>query len=89
MEPFNKKFGASKEREKLIRRIVDSRNYLTHYNETLTKKLAQGTELWEICQKMEAILQLHFLERIGFSLLQIDDLIEKSESLKQKLTQPQ
>ncbi len=85
IEPFKNKLGNNKRREKLIRKIVDTRNYLTHYNENLKNKSANGEELWEVFQIMEAILQLHFLSRIGFCTQQIDKIIENSEPLKHKL----
>lgn len=85
IEPFKDHLGNSKYRSKLIRAIVDTRNYLTHYNEDLKESAAHGKDLWSLCLKMEAIFQLHFLKLIGFSDGEISNVIENSYSLKRKI----
>ncbi|MDC5413243.1 hypothetical protein OHW74_14725, partial [Acinetobacter baumannii] len=67
IEPFKELLGTSKERSKLIRNIVDTRNYLTHYSENLESFSVEGENLWELCQKLELIFTLHFLKIIGFT----------------------
>lgn len=85
VEPFKGKLGNRKEREKLLRKIVDTRNYLTHYNDSLKENSARGDELLELCQKMEVIFQLHFLKTIGFSEKEIDSVVDNCDPLKQKI----
>lgn len=85
IEPFKEKLGNNKERNKLMRKIVDTRNYLTHYSENLKASAAQGKELWVLCQKMEIIFQLHFLKVIGFSDEEISSVIENCYPLKRKI----
>jgi hypothetical protein len=85
IEPFKGSLGNSGARSKLLRKVVDTRNYLTHYNDELKDKAASGKELWSLCQKMEAIFQLHFLKVIGFNDSEIDGVIENCYPLKQKL----
>lgn len=85
IEPFKEHLGSSKERSKLLRQIVNTRNYLTHYNENLEHEIAKGRELWLLCMKMEAIFNLHFLNIIGFTADEIEQVIKNSESLKKKL----
>lgn len=87
IEPFKDKLGNSKERKSLLRKIVDTRNYLTHYNEDLKDSAAQGSELWGLCQKMEVIFQLHFLKVIGFSDEEISAVTENCYPLKRKLSE--
>ncbi|PKF56418.1 hypothetical protein CW748_10725 [Alteromonadales bacterium alter-6D02] len=87
IEPFKDKLGNSKERSKLLRTIVDTRNYLTHYSENLKNNAADGEELWILCQKMEVIFQLHFLKVVGFSDEEIDSVVENCYPLKQKINQ--
>ena len=77
--------GTSKERSKLLRKIIDTRNYLTHYSEELKSKSTEGNELWLLCQKMEVIFQLHFLKVIGFSEDEIKNVIENCYPLKSKV----
>ena len=85
IEPFQELFGNGADRRKMLRRIVDTRNYLTHYSEELKDRSARGRELWVICQKMEVIFQLHFLKVIGFSAAEIGDVVESCYPLKRKL----
>ncbi|OLO08756.1 hypothetical protein BTW08_05410 [Salinicola sp. MH3R3-1] len=85
IEPFKDKLGSSKKRSKLLRKIVDTRNYLTHYSENLKNNAAGGEELWNLCQKMEVIFQLHFLKVVGFSDEEIESVVENSYPLKQKI----
>ncbi|HUH58295.1 MAG TPA: HEPN domain-containing protein [Pseudomonadales bacterium] len=72
-------------RSKLLRKIVNTRNYLTHYSENLKDNAAGGKELWNLCQKMEVIFQLHFLKVVGFSDEEIESVVENSYPLKQKI----
>lgn len=87
IEPFKDHLGSSKERSKLLRKIVDTRNYLTHYNEDLKAKSAEGRDLWLLSQKMEVIFQLHFLKVLGFSSSEIKNVIENCYPLKNKMEQ--
>jgi len=84
IEPFKKHIGNSKERSKLIRSIVNTRNYLTHYSENLKTEAVTGVDLWPLCQKMEAIFQLHLLENLGFSATEINIILKNNYKLKQK-----
>lgn len=86
MKPFQEKLGNSKNREKLLQQIVDTRNYLTHYSVTLKDKTAQGEELWRLCETLEVLFQLHFLKLIGFSDEEINTIVSQSYSLKTKLS---
>jgi hypothetical protein len=86
IEPFKSKLGNYKQRIKLIRKIVDTRNYFTHYNEDLKDKVAiKGNDLWFLCDTMEVIFQLHFLKVIGLKDEEIDNVIENNYPLKEKL----
>lgn len=85
IEPFKHLIGTSKARNKLIRSIVDTRNYLTHYDEELQRKAANGKELWVLCLRMEAIFQLHLLQVLGFTKEEVQSVFDNSDSLQQKL----
>jgi len=80
VEPFKTYIGNSNQRDALIEKIYDTRNYLTHYSQELEEKSAKGKELWTLCRKMEAIFQLNFLNDLGFSAEQIAAIHEKSIS---------
>ena len=85
IEPFKEHIGNNCTREKIIRKIVSTRNYLTHYNEDLKEETARGKDLWILCKKIETIFQLHFLNEIGFTQSEISQVIENNNLLKQKL----
>lgn len=85
IEPFKKHLGSASDRSKFLRKIVDTRNYLTHYSEDLKDKAAKGMEMWAICQRMEVAFNLHFLKVIGFTEDKIDSVVENSHPLKRKL----
>jgi hypothetical protein len=84
IEPYKSYLGNSKERDKIIRGIVNTRNYLTHYSEELEKESTKGVELWVLCQKMEAIFQLHLLQQLGFTKSEIQGILTNNYKLKQK-----
>ena len=81
IEPFKDLFGNEKKRRKLINRIVDMRNDLTHPS----SNSEYIEDLWVLCQKMEALFQLHFLQLIGFSQEEIRSISWNCSELRQKL----
>ena len=85
IKPFKDVIGNRTKRESLISKIVKTRNYLTHYDQSLELEAAQGEDLWPLCLKMELLFQLHFLKLIGFSREQIDSLVANSIPLRWKL----
>ena len=85
IEPFEDVIAEWQKPKGLIDKIVNTRNYLTHYDLSLESKAAKDEELWPLCLKMELLLQLHFLRLIGFSYEQIDSLLANSIPLRRKL----
>ena len=85
IEPFKELIGTSKERSKLITTIVHTRNYLTHYDESLESQAVSGRDLWLLCLKMEAIFQLHLLHVLGFTQAEVQSVFDDSHELQQKL----
>lgn len=51
IEPYKSFIGNGKQRSKIIRGIVNTRNYLTHFSEELEGESAKGVDLWVLCQK--------------------------------------
>ncbi|WP_126148313.1 HEPN domain-containing protein [Synechococcus elongatus] len=85
IEPFKEMLGSCQTRKRLIKDIVCTRNYLTHYNEDLKPEAVTGKELYYLCLKMEAIFQLHLLQILGFTKSEIQSVFDNSHELKQKL----
>lgn len=81
LEPFNDRFGDKNHRKRLVRAIVETRNYLTHYD---SGSAASGAKLWVLCEKIEALLQLHPLTTMTFSDEQISAICN-GQALKKKL----
>lgn len=48
-----------------IAKVVDTRNYLTHYDKKLENKIAKGKNLAIITRKIKLILEICFLKEIG------------------------
>ena len=86
LEPFNQLFGNKKERALLVSRIVDTRNYLTHYDKSTTNDRVDGTqELYEVYAKLQALFQLLILQHLGFGEESINRMVEENSALREKL----
>ncbi len=85
MQPFKDLFGNGRERNSFISKVVDTRNYLTHYDSGLKAKAASRESLWKLCMKLEALFQLHFLRLIGMNIESIKSIVNKNSSLRDKL----
>jgi hypothetical protein len=78
IKPFENIIEKNWRIDKLVSSIVDTRNYLTHYDESLKSKAATGKELLILCQKMEVIFQLHLLQVLGFTKSEIKSVVENN-----------
>ncbi|WP_343077449.1 HEPN domain-containing protein [Pseudomonas sp.] len=87
IRPFGVYFGNSSARSSLARKISLTRNYLTHYNKDLEADAASGDQLYELCNKMEALFQLHFLQIIGFTQGELKELVDGTGPLRHRLNQ--
>ena len=84
IDPYKSYLGNSKQRNKFIRGVVNTRNYLTHYSEKLEEDAVKGSDLWRLCQIMEAVFQLHLLQQLGFEESEIKRILSNNYKLKQK-----
>lgn len=80
-DPFEK-YMCGDRRPGMIDKIVKTRNYLTHYNPKLNEDSAKGQLLNFLCLKMNVLFRLQFLKLIGFSIQEIDDIIDKCPYFK-------
>jgi ApeA N-terminal domain 1 len=85
IEPFKEHIGTNEDRNKIIHKIVNTRNYLTHYDESLKSETVEGKDLFMLCMKMEAIFQLHYLKILGFTNEEVSNVVKNCYSLKRKL----
>jgi len=77
LESFNDLIGTSKEKKSLIGKIVDTRNYLTHYNVDLKANAVSGFKLIELNKKLEGLLELSLLHELEFSEEEIGNIFRK------------
>jgi hypothetical protein len=68
----------SKDRQRFIDKIGNTRNYLTHHDESLKRKAARGEELIQIIRKLRSLLKVCLLGKIGFEDTQIKDRLFRS-----------
>ena len=85
LESFKDLFGNSKRRNAFIGKVVDTRNYFTHYDSSLESKAAGGTDLWKLSMKLEALFQLHFLRLIEIDANTIKSIVNENQNLRYKL----
>ena len=85
MKPFNDLFGAKNKRISFIHRVVETRNYLTHYDNERNENQNYGEGLFKLSEHLEALFQLEFLRLIGVDSERIRSIVSRNKSLKQKL----
>jgi hypothetical protein len=83
---FEEVFGGKKELKGLISYIVNTRNYLTHYDKSLHKKSAKASDLHKLCLALEALFQLHMARMCGFSIEEVIELCSRSELFRRKIS---
>lgn len=82
---FTDIFGGSREVEKFVRSVAATRNYLTHYDESLESEASKDGDLLALCGKIEVLFQLYFLKLIGMDNSKIRHIAENSESIRLKM----
>lgn len=87
IEPFRDLFGTSSEINLLVQNAVDIRNYLTHYDkeEERRTKEVMNRDLHDICLKLEALLQLQFLQFTGMDVNRIKSIASGNHVLRRRL----
>ena len=85
IEPYKEIFGNTKDRNIFIRKAVDTRNYLTHYDKSLKSNMACGEDMWKLFLKMEVIFQLYLLQILGLSKKEIEKILNSNDKLQNKL----
>jgi hypothetical protein len=60
-------FGnSSKKREGFMYKVVETRNYLTHYDESKKDAAATWQELYELTERLKSVLEACLLREVGF-----------------------
>lgn len=84
LKPFENMYGDRKQRKYFIDKVIDTRNYLTHYDPELSPQLANGENLYKLCMKLEGLFQLNFLRLIGLDGESISNLVNDNRALQSK-----
>ncbi len=87
IRPFRELFGTSSEIKLLLRNIVVVRNYLTHYDDAQESRAKRiiDRDLYNICLKMDVLLQLQFLQFTGMDVDQITSIAIKNHLIRRRL----
>ena len=87
IQPFRELFGTSSEVKSLLRNIVDVRNYLTHYDKAQESRVKHviDHDLYNICLKMDTLLQLKFLQFTGMDVDRIISIANDNRVLRHRL----
>ncbi len=85
IHPFTLLFGGEKAAKAFIEKVVDVRNYLTHYEPRHWDGQFTGEEYMHLAFKLEALFQLHILKLLDFSTDEILEIAQENQSLRSKL----
>ncbi len=86
IEPFGDLFGSNADRNAFVNRVVNTRNYLTHYDNSIKDQaVTDPRKLLQLRFKLEALVQLHLLYCLGVEHDHIDALARQYSPLKSKL----
>ena len=73
-----------KDKNNFINIVVETRNYLTHYDKKL-RDIANGGVLYNITEKLRTILQICLLDELGFDKEEIKSMFSRNRRYKAAL----
>lgn len=82
---YEKLFGSKKTCKQIVNDIVNTRNYLTHYDSKLKSKSCSGGKLYSLCLILEILYQVKIASHIGFNNNEIFKLCEESQNINRKI----
>lgn len=87
VQGFESIFEKKRKLKDLISQVVDTRNYLTHYDQSLQSKAAREDQLYKLCIALEILFQVHMAIKCGFSSEEVIDLFNRSHIFSRKAEQ--
>ena len=69
-----------------IQKVLDTRNYLTHYDANIKGRAAEMESLYFITQKLKIIMRAQLIIQLGFSVEETDKLLSKNRRNLEELT---
>jgi hypothetical protein len=70
---------------KLIDDILNTRNYLTHFDKSLEAAAKSGVDLWSLCDKLEVIFKFQILRKLNFTDQEIRSIPATNSDIARKL----
>lgn len=67
------------DRKSFIQKIVDTRNFLTHYDPSLRDGAVRGAELYQYTQTLSFLVQMCFLRELGLSSQRCVELFRRNQ----------
>ena len=84
--PFNELFGERSARKSFINKVVTTRNYLTHYdNSRREEAVTDSRELLQLSRNLEGLLQLRLLKLLGIDEALLKKIVSQYPPLQEKL----
>ena len=71
----------SSKKKSFIYKVYDTRNYLTHYDSSLSHRAVKGKDLIDIINKLKIIIEFNLLVEIGFDNKMAFQLLKKKHRL--------
>ncbi len=71
-----------KDKDVFINKVVDTRNYLTHYDKNLRKKTVDGELLYYVTQQLKIVVEICLLSELGFNCEEIKNLLARNRRYK-------
>lgn len=66
--------------ESFVRTVGNTRNYLTHYDQSLKARAAHGMDLYILSEQLQSLLQLVLLREAGFSSAKRAEIVRRQAS---------
>lgn len=86
LEPFKELFGTGSERKNMVDKIVNTRNFLTHYDRELEEiAVTEPQELLSLYWKVESLVQLRLLQLLGLDADQMLAIATRYPPLSERL----
>lgn len=75
-----------RDKESFIQKVVDTRNYLIHYDAILKERSVETEEIYHVAQKLKILLEACLLTEIGFGLDEIKKLFSRNTLCQRELS---
>ena len=86
ISPFNDLFGTATARKNFVNKVVNTRNYFTHYDNRIQDQAVTDPEaLLQLTDKLEGLVQLRLLELLGMENEEIKNTAKRYTRLRRRL----